>query len=422
MPPEAFIVFLCQAVGRRALSRKPIAAHRWACRCQTDREPVVVSRQRVRPHPCLVVCPPGLEEAVAEELKVLGGRLGRRERGAVSVELTTRQLYASNLYLRTATRVLVRIGGFTVRSFADLERRIAAIDWNPWIAPGVVPRFRVTTHNSKLWHDGAVAERFMNALGPSSDATVTEHGPTQLFVVRGVDDRFVISVDASGAPLHERGWRQALAKAPLRESVAAGLLSSAGWDPTTPLLDPMCGSGTIAIEAALLVAGVPAATSRDLALRSWPCFEPGTWASVAEDANRTQSEAKIARTSDERQIVASDRDAGAVEAARANAERAGVAELIEFRVAPVAALEKSETNTFGLVATNPPWGRRVGDGDLRNLYATLGRVAAERCAGWGIGVLVADRALARQVRPGLTERLHLEVGGRTVHWLTGPLG
>lgn len=382
----------------------------------------MVSRQRVRPHPCLVVCPPGLEEVVVEELRVLGGRPGRRERGAVSVELTTRQLYASNLFLRTATRVLVRIGGFTVRSFADLERRIAEIDWDPWIATGVVPRFRVTTHNSKLWHDGAVAERFIKALGPSSDTAAREDGPTQLFVVRGIDDRFVVSVDASGAPLHERGWRQAIAKAPLRESIAAGLLSSAGWDPTTPLLDPMCGSGTIAIEAALLVAGVPAAINRDLALRSWPCFEPGTWASVTGDAERTQSEAKMARSSDQRKIVASDRDAGAVEAARANAKRAGVAELIEFRVAPVAALEIPDTNTVGLLATNPPWGRRVGDGDLRNLYATLGRVGGQRCAGWGIGVLVADRALARQVRPGLTERLRLEVGGRTVHWLTGPLG
>jgi len=122
-------------------------------------------------------------------------------------------------------------------------------------------------------------------------------------------------------------------------------------------------------------------------------------------------------------IVAADRDAGAVEAARSNAQRAGVADRIEFRVAPVAALEPpvGVGSGAGLVATNPPWGGRVGGGDLRNLYATLGRVAAEQCPGWGIGILVADRDLARQVRPGLTERLHLELGGRPAHWLTGRL-
>jgi putative N6-adenine-specific DNA methylase len=188
----------------------------------------------------------------------------------------------------------------------------------------------------------------------------------------------------------------------------------------------MCGSGTIAIEAALRAAGVPPAADRDLALRSWPCFEPGTWASVSADAGRMRTEAPVPDPQGPPRIVAADRDAGAIEAARANAERAGVADRIEFRVVPVAALEPpvgvGPGAVAGLVAANPPWGGRLGGGDLRNLYATLGRVAAEQCPGWGIGVLVADRALARQVRPGLTEQLHLELGGRPAHWLTGRLG
>jgi putative N6-adenine-specific DNA methylase len=237
-------------------------------------------------------------------------------------------------------------------------------------------------------------------------------------VVRAVNDRFTVSVDSSGAPLHERGWRQATAKAPLRESVAAGLLVAAGWDPTTPLVDPMCGSGTIAIEAALRATGVAPAAGRELAFRYWPGFEPGTWASVSAEVDTRRVDA-----GDLPPILAVDRDAGAVDAARANAERAGVADLIEWRSAPIAELVRPEgaDGRTGLLVTNPPWGGRLAGGDLRNLYATLGRVAAEGFAGWSLGVLVADRKLARQVKPGLTEALHLELGGRQAWFLTGRL-
>lgn len=384
-----------------------------------------MGRRRESEHACLVVCPPGLEGLIVEELLALGARPGRKGRGSVSVNLTPRRLYATNVFLRCATRVLVRVEQFTARSFADLERQISALDWSPWISSGVVPRFRVTMRHSKLWHEGAVAERFAKAFGtgqPSKNqlrVDELDRDSIPLIVVRGVDDRFTVSIDSSGKPLHERGWRQATAKAPLRESVAAGLLASASWDPATPLVDPMCGSGTIAIEAALIAAGVAAGADRDLAFRSWPSFEPGTWASVAEEVSRCRDKALVTDGIGIPRILAADRDAGAIEAARSNAERAGVAACIEFRVAPISALEIPKEFPPGLLATNPPWGGRLAGGDLRNLYATLGQVAAKRCQGWGIGVLAADRALARQVRPGLTERLHLELGGRSAFWLTG---
>ena len=173
----------------------------------------MVSGERRPTLPCLVVCPPGLEDVVTAELDDLGIRARRTGKGSISADLTTRQLYAANLFLRSATRVLVRVARFTVRSFADLERWIREVDWDPWIGPEDRPRVRVTTRHSKLWHDGAVAERFTSVLGPGS-----EEGREQLVVVRAVDDRFTVSVDSSGAPLHERGWRQATARAPLRES------------------------------------------------------------------------------------------------------------------------------------------------------------------------------------------------------------
>ena len=365
-----------------------------------------MAESRSSSHEVLVVCPPGLEALVVGELTDLGVKHTRSEKGGVTCSLTTRQLYAANRSLRCATRILGRIARFTVRSFADLERRVNEIEWDDYLPAGVQARFRVTTRRSKLWHDKAVEERFMRAF-----KLVSPHASEQLFVVRGSHDRFTVSVDSSGAPLHERGWRQALAKAPLRESVAAGLLMASEWDPTTSFIDPFCGSGTLAIEAALRATGQPPGGQRQFAFKQWPDFQPGTWASVTT----AQAEPTLSVPA----IVATDRDAGAIDAAEANAERAGVAELIDFRVAPIADLQTPEGGPGHLV-TNPPWGGRVSaERDLRNLYATLGNVGKKELSGWGLGVLLADRDLARQIRPGLNESLTLELGGQHAWFMTG---
>ena len=364
-------------------------------------------------HEALVVCPPGLEQLVATELAALAVRQTRTEKGGVTCRLTSRQLYAANVFLSCATRVLVRVATFTVRSFADLERRLGQVDWSEWFDGSSRPRVRVSTRRSMLWHDAAVGKRFESALPKGSP-----DGPEQLLVARAVKDRFVVSVDSSGAALPQRGWRLDQAKAPLRESVAAGLLLACGWDPSTPLVDPMCGSGTIAIEAAIRASGYAPGVGREFSFQRWPTFQPGTWASVTAETGSASA------ATDQPTIVAADRDAGAVEAARANAERAGVADRIQFVNAPISALENPEPEGEpGHLITNPPWGGRVSAGDdLRNLYATLGRVGNENLAGWGLGVLVADRDLARQVRPGLTESLQLELGGRHAWLLTGRCG
>jgi putative N6-adenine-specific DNA methylase len=151
-------------------------------------------------HDVLVVCPPGLEQLVATELAGLGVRRTRIEKGGVACQLTSRQLYAANVFLSCSTRVLVRAATFTVRSFADLQRRLGEVDWSEWFDGMSRPRVRVTTRRSMLWHDAAVVERFESALPKGST-----DGPEQLLVVRAVKDRFVVSVDSSGAALHQRG-------------------------------------------------------------------------------------------------------------------------------------------------------------------------------------------------------------------------
>jgi len=380
-------------------------------------------------HEAFAVCVPGLEGIVAAELRALGVRPGPQERGGVGFRATHRQLYAANRWLRTATRVLVRVASFRAASFAELERRAAAVDWAPWVAPGAGVEWRVSSHASRLYHTGAVAERLARAVGAGGadrwagrghpDQSGDEPRPTQLVVVRIDRDRVTVSVDSSGEPLHHRGWRRETAKAPLRPTLAAALALAVGWDGTVALVDPFCGSGTIPIEAALLARGLPPALERAYAFQRWPSFEPGAWASVA-GAVRTaveRAEGTIAPAA----IVARDRDAGAVAVTARNAERAGVAADLDLAVAAISALHPPP-GPPGWVITNPPYGTRLAGGDLRDLYARLGTVLRTKLAGWRVGLLVADRRLAGHTGLALDEALRTTSGGMAVRFLVGDAG
>jgi putative N6-adenine-specific DNA methylase len=230
--------------------------------------------------------------------------------------------------------------------------------------------------------------------------------------VRFLHDVCTISADSSGELLHRRGYRLATAKAPLRETLAAGVLMAMGWDGQEPLLDPMCGAGTIPIEAALIARRIAPGLARAFASERWPA------APVADfDALRARARAESlprARVP----IFASDRDAGAIAAARANAERAGVAGDIEFRECALSGIAPPAGH--GLLLTNPPYGARVGERNaLRNLYAQLGKVARGACGGWTIALLSADRALEAQVKLPFTQALRFRNGGIPVRLVRG---
>ncbi|MEM8926468.1 MAG: class I SAM-dependent RNA methyltransferase, partial [Actinomycetota bacterium] len=202
--------------------------------------------------PAAVVCTPGLETVCRGELERLGVNPKPAGPGMLEFAATNRQLYAANVWLRTASRVVVRVGTFRSTDFAHLQTKADAIDWSPWLADGVAPRFRVSTNDSKLYHTQAIAQRLHQVVGPPSMGE-----PEQLFIVRIERNTVTISADASGEPLHHRPWRTELGNAPLRTTMAAAVLLGAEWDGTTSLLDPFCGSGTIPIEAALIAADAP---------------------------------------------------------------------------------------------------------------------------------------------------------------------
>jgi putative N6-adenine-specific DNA methylase len=341
------------------------------------------------------VTSPGLEALTAAELNALGLAPDETEPGGVSFTTDALGLARANLELRTASRVLVRRARFTARALAELERKAAALAWSAWLPRTVPLRIRVTSHKSKLYHQKAIAERLARAAGlplappaPGEDEEQEAPPEQQLVVVRVLRDEFTVSVDSSGDHLHRRGYRLATAKAPLRETLAAALVLASGWDPAQPFTDPFAGSGTIAIEAALLARRIPPGLGRRFAFEAWPGWDP-----AALPALRATLEAGVLPRSPA-PILASDRDAGAVRAAQGNMERAGVAADVTLTRATIS--ELAPPPGPGALVSNPPWGLRIGDAKpLRDLYARLGQVLQARCPGWSATLLLPRTSLER---------------------------
>ncbi|HKA90614.1 MAG TPA: hypothetical protein VKE22_23295 [Haliangiales bacterium] len=289
--------------------------------------------------------------------------------------------------------MLVRVGEVEARDFARLRRRAAELAWDAFPrAPRV--EVSVTARRSRLYHTGAVAERIAGAVADRLGAPGPD-SPGLRLVVRGQDDVFTISADSSGELLHRRGYRTEDAGAPLRETLAAGLLALCGWDRAVPLHDPTCGSGTIPIEAALLAAGRAPGLGRAFACEAWPGARPELFAALRAEAGGNAPRARIG---------GSDRDPAAVAAAERNAARAGASAWVALAAADVAALRLPAGP--GLVLANPPYGRRLRAAGT--VYRAVGRLA--RSAGWDLAVLTADDSLARLAgRP--VERTPLVNGG-----------
>lgn len=388
-------------------------------------------------HRCFAVTAPGIETVTASELAALGIVPLKTEPGGVEFEATPGQLYAANLELRTASRVIVRLAEFPARAFYELERKARRVPWEKILGTGAAVRFRVTARKSRLYHADAIAQRLQDVVGlergavaagsPNAGSGEREAGTgvapehdedppeitgseAQLFIVRVHRDIVSISADSSGALLHRRGYRLAGAKAPLRETFAAAMLLDAGYDGRAPLADPFCGSGTIPIEAALLARRIAPGRGRPFAFERWPDFDPAAWDALKSGAAARELPAAPAS------ISASDRDAGAIAAAEANAARAGVAGDIAFRTDAVSAMKPPAA--AGLLATNPPYGIRVGpQADLRDLYARLGALLRERWGGWRVAILVAGPMPEREMGLPFTVRWDSNNGGIPVRLL-----
>jgi putative N6-adenine-specific DNA methylase len=372
-----------------------------------------------------LVTAPGLEHITASELTALGVSSGSETHGGVAWRGTMRDLYRANLWLRTATRVLIRVSRFHAGSFAELERRAKAVPWGRFVRARDTVRFRVTCHKSALYHSDAVAQRLGESVAAATgcafagNAEADEQEPAsrepsageQLFIVRIDHDTVTVSADSSGTLLHKRGYRQATAKAPMRETLAAAMLLSSGWVRGEPMVDPLCGSGTIPIEAAMIARNMAPGMNREFRFERWPGFDRTAWGSLRDEALAGVASSAPAS------IVASDRDSGAIEAAMSNALRAEVAGDVQIVQQPLSAASPTDDRT-GWLITNPPYGVRVGT-DVRNLYARLGSMMQTSFGGWRLGILVAGTELDRQLEMPLEQVFETKNGGIAIRFLKG---
>ena len=364
------------------------------------------------------VAAPGVEAVLAREVQALpGAGAVRAVAGGVEFHGDAELLYRANLWLRTATRVLVRVGRFEAREFAKMRRRASTLPWERFLDGKRPIAVSAAQSGSRLYHTGAIAENLLAAIGDRVRPELAANADGAKVLVRGAGDQWTVSVDSSGELLHRRGWRQQTALAPMRETLAATMLLLCQWDPSTPLVDPMCGAGTLPLEACALAMRIAPGLSRTFAFAGWPSFDAARF-------RRVHDEAEAARlASPPAPIVGSDRSPAAVAAAQQNAERAGLAAHLTLTQAELDEVAPPTGTRPGLVIMNPPYGRRLGDPRaLRSLYGAIGRVLRARFAGWRAALLVSDPRLVEAVGTRVVAEHPLNNGGLRVRLVELDLG
>lgn len=337
------------------------------------------------PFEILLIATPGLETPLAEEARDIGLDVTGQITGGVTVRGGWPEVWRANLCLRGATRVLARIGAFRALHLAQLDKRARKFPWGDVLRPGTTCRVEATCRKSRIYHAGAATQRVENALKHAIGAVI-DPGADMVLKIRIEDDLASFSIDTSGEPLHRRGHKQALNKAPMRETLAAMFLRQCGFDGGEPVLDPMCGSGTFVIEAAEIAAGLAPGRSRTFAFQDLASFDADAWDAMRR-SGPTRTPAHV--------FHGSDRDAGAIRMSQANAERAGVEAATRFAMLPVSDIVPPD-GPPGLVIVNPPYGGRIGNKrPLYGLYAALGERLLSGFGGWRVGLITSEAGLAR---------------------------
>ena len=360
-----------------------------------------------------LVTAPGLESVLCAEAGEKGFKEARAVPGGVTVKGNWPEVWRANLEIRGAGRVLARIGSFRVLHLAQLDKRARRFAWGEVLRKDVPFRVEASCKSSRIYHSGAAAERIERAIREELGAPASPEAEVCIRA-RIENDLCTIGIDTSGELLHKRGHKEAVNKAPMRETLASLFLRQCGYYGTEPVVDPMCGSGTFIIEAAEIAAGLKPGRSRHFAFEQLANFDAAAWQRLRD----TQDAAKPAV-----RFYGSDRDAGAIRMSQANAARAGVAEMTEFRQHAISDLV-APPGPPGLVIVNPPYGERIGDKKgLNSLYRSLGQTLMSGFAGWRVGLITSETSLARATGlPFAPPAAPVSHGGlRVTLFLTGPL-
>lgn len=339
----------------------------------------------------------GLEPYAAAELEALGADTVEPGFCGVSFRGDRYLLYKVNLWARLPFRILLQLGEISSRDGDDLYHSLQAMDWSTYLTPEQTLAVTATGKNRRLNHTHFTAVRVKQAIVDQQQrqqgarSSVDTQQPDVRVNVHIHSDRCTVSLDSSGSSLHRRGYRPAMGQAPLKESLAAALIQMTGWQPHQPFCDPLCGSGTLPLEASLKALNIAPGLFRDrFGFETWPDFEVDTFQQLVEQARAAQHNSLSAP------IVGCDQDGEVLHQARINARNCGVRDHIRLLQADLAAIEPPADH--GILLCNPPYGERLGtDQDLGALYRLLGDVLKQRFKGWTAFVLSGNKALAKTI-------------------------
>ena len=314
----------------------------------------------------------GVEKMLAREIKNLGYEIIKTEDGRVTYKTDEYGIARSNMYLRCAERFHLKVAEFEARTVDELFEGTKRINWAKYIPFGAqFPISKASSIKSKLYSTPDIQSIVKKAVVESLKKSYLETGllkedkekyPIYVFIHK---DIVTLTIDTSGTALHKRGYRERANKAPIRETLAAAIMELVPWRPGRTLVDPMCGSGTLLIEAAMKGINMAPGMNREFISESWRTMDKKIWWDVRREA--------YAKLDEDTQfkIYGYDIDEEALEIARENAEIAGVSDYIEFRYGD--ATEFSSDEEYGFIVTNPPYGERLEDTDtVKMLYKQLG--------------------------------------------------
>ena len=350
----------------------------------------------------------GLEAVVKREIEKLGYKILRSEDAKITYLTDERGIVRSNLYLRCADRVLLKIGEFGALTSEDLFQQTKALPWEEWIPPDGKFTVNCTTVKSRLRSESACQKTVKKAVVERLKSiymmdTFPETGAEYTIKVTILRDRATLTIDTSGAGLHKRGYRVENVAAPIKETLAAAMVQLSFWNPERLLIDPFCGSGTIAVEAAMLMRNIPPGLSRQFASQRWECIAPEIWKEERRKAYEAIDYDKKIR------IQASDISRKAVSAAKANAEEAGVDDCIEFSVRNF--LNLSAPEKYSVIICNPPYGERIGEREeLKPVYHHRSLLMNDPTL--SAYVITADKNLEEEMAPKKPDRRRKLYNGR----------
>ena len=340
-----------------------------------------------------IVVAPGLENIVADELRKppLSRIQGASSPGGIAFSGRLEDLYIAALHLRCASRILMRLTTFRATNFRSLVEKINAFDWELFLPACGLPRIHAVSSHSRLYHQRAVSDRITEIIARRLD--VPEGLSDQRLFVRIADDIVTVSLDACGDLLYKRGIKRHAHRAPIRETLAAGALMLAGYTGSVPLIDPMCGSGTFSLEAALIAANIPPGWFRNFSFMRWPAFQPGRWNFIKKEAQKGFAARKSIS------IFASDIDADACSRLQECVAAHGFSNVVSVEKRDFFSLCPEDlTKEKGVVAINPPYGLRLENPETsRRLFREICAKLKSDYRGWTAVLIVPEFDWASRV-------------------------